>query len=53
MFRTFHQQLCRHRDIVTRDGKQNIESLTVYFPEEHVDGSPEELCSLVPARVQQ
>ncbi len=49
---TFHPQLCRHRDIVT--AKQNIESSLLFFPpEEHVDGSPEEVCSLVPARVQQ
>ncbi len=41
---TFHRQLRRHRDIVT--AKQNIEST-------YVDGSPEDFCSLVPARVQQ
>ncbi len=39
------------RSIVT--AKQNIESYLLLSPEEHVDGSPEELCSLVPARVQQ
>ncbi len=47
----FHQQLRRHRDIVT--AKQNIEYTYCFFPEEHVDGSPEEFYSLVPARVQQ
>ena len=49
---TFPPQLFRHRDIVT--AKQNIESTYVlYFPEEHDSGSPEELCFLVPAFVQQ
>ncbi len=48
----FHQQLCRHRGMVT--AKQNLESTYYFFPDEHVDGSsPEELCPLVPARVQQ
>ncbi len=49
---TFHQQLCRHREIVT--AKKNIE-YTYYcvFRREHVHGSSEELCSLVPTRVQQ
>jgi hypothetical protein len=48
----FPPQLFRHRDIVT--AKQNIESTYVlYFPEEHDSGSPEELCFLVPAFVQQ
>ncbi len=48
---TVYQQLRRHRAIVT--AKKNIESkLTVFF-EEHVDGSPEEFYSHVPARVQQ
>ena len=36
---------CRYTFIYAR--------LTVFIPEEHVDGSPEELYSLVPARVQQ
>ncbi len=37
-----------------RDGKaQHRVILTVRFHEEHVDGSPEEFRSLVPARVQQ
>ncbi len=36
-----------------RDGKaKHRVILTVCFPEEHVDGSPEEFCSLVPACVQ-
>ncbi len=36
------------------DGKEEHRIiLTVYFPEEHVNGSSEEFCSLVPARVQQ
>ncbi len=49
---TFHQLHCRHRDIAT--AKQNIESyLLLVFSAERVDGFPEELCSLVPARVRQ
>jgi hypothetical protein len=48
---TCHQQLCRHRDIET--AKQTSSHTYCFFLEEHVDGSPEELCSLVPARVQQ
>ncbi len=48
---TFHQQLCRHRDNVTAE--QYIESYLQCLPEEHVNGSPEEFYSLVPARVQQ
>ncbi len=49
---TFHQQLCRHRDIVTANPKQRA-ILTACFPEEQVDGSPEEAGSLVTTRVQQ
>ncbi len=47
---TFHQQLRRPCGIVT--AKQNIGS-TYFFLEEQFDGSPEELFSLVPVRVQQ
>ncbi len=37
-----------------RDGKAKRRvTLAVCIPEEHVDGSPEELCYLAPARVQQ
>ncbi len=49
---TVHQQLRRHRAIVTAN-KQIIESKVTVFFEEHVDGYPEELYSLVPARVHQ
>jgi hypothetical protein len=47
----FHQQIRHHCDIVTV--KRKMESTYCFFSEEHVDGSPEESCSLVPARVQQ
>jgi hypothetical protein len=46
---TFHQQLCRYRDIVT--AKQKIEPTKCFFPQ--IERPPEEFCSLVPALVQQ